>query len=521
MANPFSVDVYLSADENMSAEDVMIGSYDIRDIVEAGEDTGSKAFSYQTPELGNAIWSSGDGDYNVIFDVDAENEVSETDEANNMGAAMVSVGGINNAADLVVSSFDSPADLTPGETVEVQYEVTNNGNSAAENFGTGFYLFTEEYKDSNDSLSIEDVPEVYFLQGDDASSLMSLEPGDSATMTTELTIPTEWSGFSGPGDYHLGAEADAYDDVVERSDVNNSLTAEGTDFEKVTIADAPVNDTVDLVGTQFQVVQDQIVPGQMFDLGFTIANEGMATSDVFNFDLYLSADAEITEEDTFLGTYNTLEGLDAGEDFGLKSARYTAPEADDALWDGDGTYYAGMIIDPRNDIAETNEDNNSNVGDGLDSSSVDVVGLDTIADLKVESIALSSEDITIGDTFEVTYEISNMGDAAAENFAAGFYVFTEQHLEANDSLEVEDVPKVFFLQGDLDSSLMSLEAGESATMTTELTMPEDWAGFSTGSGEYFVGVGADPYGDVIESNEMNNSLGGMEMDYAQVNVEVI
>ena len=99
----------------------------------------------------------------------------------------------------------------------------------------GFYLFTEEYKDSNNSLSVEDVPEVYFLQGDEASSLISLEPGESTTMTTELTIPEQWTGFSGAGEYYLGAEADAYDDVVEGNDVNNSLTGAGVDFQKVSI----------------------------------------------------------------------------------------------------------------------------------------------------------------------------------------------------------------------------------------------------------------------------------------------
>lgn len=528
-ANPFTVDVYLSKDGEMSDDDAKLGRYDIRDILEGGSDTGAKTYSYQTPGLGHSFWAQGDGEYQVVLDIDSRDEVDETVKVNNVSASStnVTVSGSevvpDGEADLVVSGFTAPSDLQAGETTEVEYTISNIGGTAAEMFAAGFYLFDEEFNTSSLTLDISDIPEVYFMQGDQASSLIDLEPGESKTMTTELTIPSEWSGFAGPGDYYLGVEADPFDDVVEPDDSNNSFTEVGQDYQKVSIDNAPINnnDGVDLVGTHFEVVQNQITPGELFDLGFTVENAGMGAADPFSFDLYLSADETITAEDTKIGTYDINNSLAGGADTGIKSSVYRAPDADAALWDGDGKYYAGMIINPNEDIAETNTANNSNVGEGLDSASTMAMGLDPVGDLKAESLTLDSQSITAGTTFEATYEISNEGEAPADMFAAGFYVFTADYLGSNDSLNIEDVPEAYFMQGDQASSLISLDAGESATMTTELTMPSNWDGFSAGSGEYYVGLAVDPFDDVVEGDEMNNSLNGMNMDYVQVNVDVV
>lgn len=532
-ANPFSIDVYLSADEHISPdEDFKLGTYDIRDLIPADGDTGVKRYSYTAPELGNAIWANGDGKYYIGFDIDPKDEVAEIDEEDNsnQGEGIDYTGfevvELDSAADLVGTSFEAPENFKAGDTITVEYEITNQGGTSADYFAGGFYLFTEDYLAENDYLSIEDVPEVYFLQGDEDSALINLDPGESTgKMTTELTIPEDWAGFSGKGDYFLGLEADPYHDVEESNDANNSLTGKNVDYQKVTI-DAPNNDTVDLVGTHFEVVQDQLVPGHEFDLGFTVKNEGLAKVDPFYFDLYLSADEDISaDEDVYLGRYDIRDGLDGKSDIGLKSIRYTAPEADAEIWaegEGDGEYYAGMIIDPANDIAESNEENNSNQEEGLDYASTHVTGLGQIADLKTNgNFDVMPDEINTGETFEVKYDIFNEGTKAAHGFAAGFYIFTEDYLTNNDELDIEDVPQVYFLQGDRDSSLINLDPGTgTGVVSTELTMPSDWDGFAAGSGEYYIGVAADPYHDIAESDELNNSLNGEFVDYEKVTINV-
>lgn len=529
-ANPFSIDIYLSSVNGIGAEDsVKIGRYDIRDGIDANGDTGIKRFSYKTPDLGNAIWGKGDGEYYIALDIDSKGEVPETDETNNrdQGEGLDSTGfdvsGLNTAADLVVKNFSAPHNAKAGDTVEVEYEIVNEGGAKADLFAAGIYLFDQDYLDNNDSLDVGDVPDVVFSQGSGNSSIFNLNPGASTgTVTDEITLPDSWGGYSGNGNYFVGVEADPFDDVEESSDVNNSLRGEMVDYQRIYL-EAPKNDTVDLLGTHLEVVQDQIAPGHEFDLGFTVKNDGLAAAHPFSIDMYLSEDAHISpEEDLFLGVYDIRDGLEGMEDSGLRSVRYVAPDASDDFWgDEDGTYYAGMVIDPDNDIAESDEHNNSNVGKGIDFASTHVTGLETSADLKTVSFDVKSETIDTGSSYEVSYEIMNDGSESTGRFGAGFFVFTEEYLMNNDDLDIEDVPQVSFSAGNIADATLDLDAGVSTGMvTTELTMPEDWGGFASGSGYYYVGFAADPYGDITESNEMNNSLNGVGIDYERVFINV-
>ncbi len=538
MASPFSIDVYLSPTEGVIGEDaVKIGTYDILGNIAGGETSGDKRFSYTAPELGDPIWENGNGEYYVAFDIDSANQVAESNEDNNSGQgegvdfARVNVRGLERAAELVVTSFSAPENAEAGDTVTVEYEIENQGGAPADLFAAGFYLFGEDYLANNDSLDLADVPEVFFLQGNQSDSAFTLAPRESTgTITTDITLPENWGGYGGDGEYYLGVEADVFDDVVEVSDANNSLTGEGIDYQAVSL-EAPVDNTVDLVGTTFGVVQDQIVPGQKFDLAFTVKNEGLAPVDEFYFNLYLSQDDNIDpEEDVFLGRYDIRDGLggmentDINTEFGIvpRSIRYTAPEADDPFWsEGDGTYYTGMVIDPADRVTESNEDNNSNMGEGLDYTPTLVTSLNEAADLKTNGFNVVPEVLETGGTFEVTYDIFNEGTKAADLTGAGFFIFTEDYLNNNDSLSLEDVPQVYFLQGDRDDSVFSLDPGTGTdVMTAELSVPIDWDGFATGSGEYYVGVAADPYDEIVESDKTNNSLVGEFIDYEKVTINV-
>ena len=532
MANPFSIDIYLSPAKGTGVKGaVKIGTYDIRTGIEGNGDTGVKRFRYNTPDLGDPVWEKGDGEYFIAFDIDSKDEVHETREGNNsrqgegLDYTKFGVTGINTAADLVVTNFKAPENAKAGDTVTVEYEIVNQGETAADFFGAGFYLFDREYLAENENLNVEDAPnKVFFSGGSRSSGLLSVEPnGSTGVLTDEITLPESWGGYSGDGDYYIGVEADPYDNVVESNDANNSLTGEMVDYQSISL-EVPNNNTVDLMGTSFEVVQDQIVPGQEIDLGFTVKNEGMAAADPFAINMYLSQDANIDpEEDFYLGTYDIRDGLDGKEDTGLKSIRYMTPEAADSFWgEADDTYYAGMVIDSANDIVESDEDNNSNLGSGFDYASTHVTGLEEIADLTTSSFNVMAETIDTGSTFEVSYEITNTGTASADMFGAGFFIFHEDYLLDHDALNVKDVPKVYFSAGNRSDALIDLEANESTgMMTTELVMPEDWDGFATGSGDYYIGFAADPYNEIAESSETNNSLLGMDIDYQKVSINVV
>ncbi|WP_158441900.1 CARDB domain-containing protein [Pleurocapsa sp. PCC 7319] len=524
-AHPFSIDIYLNSTQGSfdPDSDLKLGFYDIREVLDPGTGV-TKSYTYTLPGVDDAVWDAiGDGTHYIHLDVDPTNEVEEFDDGNNSGQGLgfdsvsFDVSGINDAPDLVVSHFSAPDSFNAGDTISVDYEIANIGGLDAESLAAGFYITTTDYLASGEPVGVDDVPGILFLQGDLDSSLFDVAAGASTgIMTTDLTIPEGWGGFSGDGEYVIGAIADVFDDVTEGDENNNSNNIADQDYQTVSIAAPDNTGAVDLEGSYFELGTDEIEAGGEVDLSFEVANKDIGHVGTFDIDLYLSHDENISaDEDYYLGTYTIVDGIIGQTDTGVKSFTYHAPEAGDPFWQGgDAPYYAGMIIDPENLVAETDETNNSNFGEGLDFASTPKV-----ADLMSKSLEIvgDTDTFSAGDTIEVQYEIMNEGTGAAEDFAAGFYLFDDEYATSNEELSIDDVPEVFFLQGDQASSLISLEAGESTGMvTTELTLPQEWDGYLNASGGLNLGVAADPYQDVDESNELNNSLNGAGVDYQEI-----
>ena len=524
-ANPFSVDIYLTASDTFNRDtDFKLGTYDIRDVLAPEADTGVKSFTYTLPGLDNDLWD-GNGTYTIHLDIDPDNKVAETNDNNNSGLGLgidsfeLDVTGIDEAPNLKVSSFSAPDSFAAGDTISVGYEITNNGGSDANNFATGFYLTTADFLSSGLPVGVNDVPGILLLQGNDrASSLNSVKAGESTgSLSTEITIPQEWGGFSGDGEYVIGAIADVFDDVAENNETDNSNFAQDVDYKTVTV-DAPDNTgAVDLEGSFFEV-GTVVKAGDGIDVSFKVANKEVGNVDSFHIDLYLSHDENISaDEDYYLGTYTIPEGIAGRTETELKSFTYQGPAADDPFFaNSSGSFYAGMIIDPDGDITETDETNNSNVGEGKDFAKVP-----TIADLTIKSFeVVGTPAFNKGDTVEVKYEIMNDGTGAANNFAAGFFVFDDEYQANNAQLSLDDVPEVFFIQAsDRASSLISLEPGESTGMvTTQITLPTEWVGFDGGATDFNLGVAADPFDDVQESNELNNSFNSVNTNFADISI---
>lgn len=97
-------------------------------------------------------------------------------------------------------------------------------------------------------------------------------------------------------------------------------------------------------------------PGQMFEVEASIGNEGISTSGTVYVAVYLSRDTIINESDYYIG----------------RVSMWLMPGASATLWwranfptdVPPGTYYVGWIIDPQNDVMETNENNNTAYKEG-------------------------------------------------------------------------------------------------------------------------------------------------------------
>ncbi|MBN2009475.1 hypothetical protein JW960_09040 [candidate division KSB1 bacterium] len=121
----------------------------------------------------------------------------------------------------------------------------------------------------------------------------------------------------------------------------------------------------DLIGNSFDSAEP-LVAGQSYNVAFGISNNGSTTYNTFYVDFYLSSNSSITTSDYRLKRYTWSGGIDGNYAEGRTTTIDLPPKGNAAYLNGDGNYYIGIIIDANNDVTESNENNNSNMGDGID-----------------------------------------------------------------------------------------------------------------------------------------------------------
>jgi subtilase family serine protease len=523
-ANPFSIGLYLAQESDLSGNNyVELGQYDIRNVLEGGKDTGVKRFTYKTPGADDPFWDNGNGEYYVAMVVDSKQEVFETNEDNNSNQ------GVGLDLDELETSSFSPSDLKgslfqatpseakPGEKVKLSFTVTNDSNQEVNPFSVGLYVSQDANISSEDDIKLG----TYDIR-------TGLTPqANTGVKSFDYSIPDLIDDFwtQGDGTYYFGMVIDSKNEVEETNEDNNSNQGLDLDSDTVNIVDSGI---ADLAGKQLYM-PEELKAGEKFDFGFVVENLGNANSGEFDVGIYLSTNSYISELDDYeLGTYSVKNDLAPGEDTGILSLPYTLPDADSDFWEkGNGTYYVGIVVDPEDRVPERNKANNSNQDLFVDFNPVDISGVK--ADLTGKSFNVVPETIKPGDAFEVEYNVENLKAGQAKDFGVGFYLFSEEHLdeelsgESNDGkLTLDDVPDAYFLFGDRNSQLLSLD-GYSTTgvQTTTIQIPtiEEWSGFN-GSGKYYLGMAVDTYGDVDETDGSNNSLVGAAIDYEKITIEI-
>lgn len=162
--------------------------------------------------------------------------------------------------------------------------------------------------------------------------------------------------------------------VVDPSDPNTFFTfqewASSEDIWSTRITEIRPT-SPDLVGDFFNVVVEPLDAGQTFDVDFRISNDGDLTAGGFDVDFYLSSNDFISTGDRFLGS-RFISGLAAGSTTATLTRSLTLPGSDDSVYIGDGQYTIGMIVDGDGDEVESNENNNRNVAEFLDSDNLQI-----------------------------------------------------------------------------------------------------------------------------------------------------
>ncbi|MGH7894116.1 MAG: CARDB domain-containing protein [Candidatus Binatia bacterium] len=391
---------HLSSNTVLDASDVPLGSRAVPALGPGASDTGSVSV---TIPAGTAA-----GSYYLIVSADSDGSVIETQEDNNVFARAITIG-----ADLVVTSFTTPAAAGPGSTITVTDTTQNQGGGAAGATTTRIYLSANALLDASDvALGSRAVP--------------ALGPGASHTGSVSVTIPAGTAA----GLYYLIASADSDAAVGESQEGNNVLA------RVITIG-------ADLVISALSGPGDSGA-GQAISVSVTTRNQGASAAGASTTVLYFSTDALFDAADVALGSRAVPALGPSASDTG--SVNVTIPGAT-----APGTYYLIARADSGEVVGETSETNNSSYW-----------AIRVGPDLVVTSLTAPAA-TGAGSTITVTDTTRNSGGSAAAATTTRIYLSANAVLDASDvALGSRTVPSLAAGISNAGSINVTIPAGTAA-----------------------------------------------------------
>lgn len=390
------------------------------------------------PGAGTVHIPAGVDDGYVLLVADANGLLEEMDTSNNQASASYTIASV----DLAVSvDALSPSSGGAGEEVEIGFTVRNDGGDRADAFDVTVYSSTDEVYDAADT-----------ALGSVSASYLS--GGGSSTVTLPLTLPSTLP----TGTTWLVVVADSGSAISESDEGNNS------DAVSFTVKG------IDLVAS-LDSLSATPTPGTSLYVYWSVQNDGGAASSDTSFDIYLSADATLSGDDSSLGS-TSLSALAGG---GTTSGS-TYVSIPSSL--GAGTWYLLAVVDPMGVVTEDDESNNSA------STSFSLTGADLYA--QIDSTATTTP--RPSSTFDVYWSVYNLGDLVADANYVYFYLSTDSTFSGDDN---------YLTSG----TVSALSSGGSTSGTASVTMPSSFSYYGT----WYILVVVDATGVVTEGDETNNS----------------
>ncbi|MFD2787788.1 CARDB domain-containing protein [Hymenobacter rubripertinctus] len=435
-ASSSNVGYYLSTDAVLSANDVLVGS-------SYGYALGGNQSSYRSAYL-SVPTSVAVGNYYLLFVADYQNQVVESNEANNTASLAISV--LASFVDLTIQQPYVSANTAPaGGVLGLSCYIANLGNAQASSSYVGYYLSTDAVLSANDVL----------LGSSYGGTLSGGSYGSYRGISTSVPAATA------PGNYYVLFVADYQNLVVESTKANN-VSAVG-----LTV----VTPSIDLTVIQAQVNPTTTTAGSVVGATANVVNQGNAPANSSRLGVYFSTDAVLSANDVLLAS-ESVPGL------GASGSYYVYPQFTVPTTTAPGTYYVLFVADYQNQVAETNETNNVR-------SVALTVALPAV-DLVITQPSLSPGTTLAGSYVYTDCYIQNLGNTAAALTNIGYYLSTDAVLSANDVLLNT-------------TSGGALNGGTSSYRSGAVTVPA-----ATAPGSYYLLFVADYQNQVAETNENNN-----------------
>lgn len=249
------------------------------------------------------------GTYYILFVADYQNQVGETNEANNVAAVSITVAPAG--VDLLITQEQLyQSTVVAGNSVQMNCVISNQGNTQASSSVAGFYLSSNQTFDAADLL-------LSTAQGG------SLSANQSSTRYTNPAIPTG----TAPGSYYVLFVADPQNAVMEINEANNVRS------QALTVL-AP---SIDLLLQSAYLSPTTVAPGGSTAASCYLYNQGNAAANPATVGYFLSANQTLDASDVLLGTTNgsVFGGNSSSRYLGLTVPAGTAP----------GSYYVLFVAD--------------------------------------------------------------------------------------------------------------------------------------------------------------------------------
>ncbi|QIX61065.1 T9SS type A sorting domain-containing protein [Hymenobacter sp. BT18] len=435
-ASASTVGYYLSTDNVFSTSDVPLATTTGASLAAGASATRSATLAIPS---GTAA-----GSYYVLFVADPSEQVTETNETNNVTSVSLKVTRPQPNLELASATLSAASGL-PGAALTSSVTIKNTGTASATASTVGYYLSKDAVYDAAD-----------VSMGQTTGG--TLAASGSATRTGSFSIPAATTA----GSYYVLFVADAQGTIMESNETDNvlsvALTVKATQAD-LTLASATLGSST-------------VVTGNTVTTSVSIKNQGSASAASSTIGYYLSANTTWDGNDVLLKTVTGASLAAAASDTRTNSLTIPATTAA-------GSYYVLFVADPQSSVTEGDETNN------VASASLAVTA-PAVADLSLASATLQAATVVKGSTVSSSVQISNSGNAAASASTVGYY------LSKNTTLDATDVSLGQTTGG-------ALGANASATRTATLTIPA-----ATVAGGYYVLFVADAQSAVTESNETNN-----------------
>ena len=455
--------VYISLDDTLSADDILVGRYDNPLALGAGE-------SYSVTSDPIAVPLRWSGDAYVLVATDIRGNVSEYPfENDNTGSERFEVIGAPRP-DLVTSEVVAPLQAVYGAEIEVRYTVTNNGAGATSDSSWKDTIWITRDKRRPNTAAFADAGGADFLKGNSARLLATithvgaLEVGESYEQVVRVRIPADLES----GTYYITPWSDSFDVEPEDTLAINVNPDDPNEFDNnnykarqiEVLGFTPVRP--DLVVEAVSTGGPVVAGSEPLQVTWTVRNTGLAASgaDEWVDRIYVSDRPTLGEAGEtlwLLGDVRRQGGLQPDETY-QGSAVFDLPPSVKGQ-------YVHVVADAvvrvgRNSYSDAvfEEDESNNTG------SADADVSDAPADLRVVSVSALTPAVS-GEKVTVSWTVENVG---SDVWSGTGYWHDAVWLSRDPVL---NTGRATFLTRAVYSPTTPLASGQSYTQTAEVTLP--------------------------------------------------